>query len=191
MSVYIVRRRRRRLDRPAASAAWSRDAIDWHWIFFINMPIGVVTCVLGRALIEESEGIGLDQGVDVARLGRRHRRADARRLRHRQDQRLRLGLGPHARPSAARALALLVAFLVARGARARTRSCRCASCACAASRASSVVRGLLASGMFSTFFLGALYLEHVRGYGALRTGLAFLPADARRRRALGRRRPRA
>jgi MFS family permease len=40
---------------------------------------------------------------------------------------------------------------------------------------SSVVRGLLASGLFSTFFLGALYLERVRGYSALKTGVAFLP----------------
>lgn len=40
---------------------------------------------------------------------------------------------------------------------------------------SSVVRGLLVTGMYSTFFLGTLYLEHVRHFGALQTGLAFLP----------------
>ena len=39
----------------------------------------------------------------------------------------------------------------------------------------SVVRGFLVTGMFSTFLLGALYLERVRGFGALQTGLAFLP----------------
>ena len=50
----------------------------------------------------------------------------------------------------------------------------------------SVVRGLLASGLFSTFFLGALYLERVRGYSALRTGMAFLPLTLVGRRALGR-----
>jgi MFS family permease len=41
--------------------------------------------------------------------------------------------------------------------------------------ASSVVRGFLVTGMFSTFLLGVLYLQHVHGYGALATGLAFLP----------------
>src|SRR5204862_3688676 len=41
------------------------SSIDWHWIFFINVPIGVVTWVLGRALIEESEGIGLAEGGDL------------------------------------------------------------------------------------------------------------------------------
>jgi MFS family permease len=41
--------------------------------------------------------------------------------------------------------------------------------------ASSAVRGLVVTGMYSTFFLGALYFQHVRHYGALSTGLAFLP----------------
>src|SRR5205814_6408806 len=39
----------------------------------------------------------------------------------------------------------------------------------------SVIRGFLVTGMYSTFFLGTLYLEHVRHYGALQTGAAFLP----------------
>ena len=40
---------------------------------------------------------------------------------------------------------------------------------------SSVVRGFLVTGMYSTFFLGTLYLERILHYGALQTGLAFLP----------------
>jgi MFS family permease len=39
----------------------------------------------------------------------------------------------------------------------------------------SLVRALLVMGMYSTFFIGALYLEHVRHYSALETGAAFLP----------------
>src|SRR6202012_5807891 len=59
-----------------------------------------------------------------------------------------------------------------------TRCSRSGSSACrgaAARAASSVVRGFLVTGMFSTFLLGVLYLQHVHGYGALLTGLAFLP----------------
>jgi MFS family permease len=41
--------------------------------------------------------------------------------------------------------------------------------------ATSVVRGFLITGMYSTFFIGVLYLEHVRGYSTLTTGLSFLP----------------
>ena len=41
--------------------------------------------------------------------------------------------------------------------------------------ASSVIRGLLITGMFASFFIGVLYLEHIRGFGVLQTGVAFLP----------------
>jgi MFS family permease len=41
--------------------------------------------------------------------------------------------------------------------------------------ATSVVRGLSFSAMFSVFFFGALYMEKVLGYGPLQTGVAFLP----------------
>jgi MFS family permease len=43
---------------------------------------------------------------------------------------------------------------------------------------SSLVRGLLVTGMYSSFFLGSLYLERVLGYDAIDTGLAFLPLTA-------------
>src|SRR6185436_8298883 len=39
----------------------------------------------------------------------------------------------------------------------------------------SLVRGFLVTGMYSTFFLGTLYLEQVRHFSALETGAAFLP----------------
>jgi hypothetical protein len=40
---------------------------------------------------------------------------------------------------------------------------------------SSVVRAMMGMGMYGSFFLGALYLERVQGYGTVRTGEAFLP----------------
>ena len=40
---------------------------------------------------------------------------------------------------------------------------------------SSLVRGMLVTGMFSAFFLGSLFLERVLGYNAIQTGLAFMP----------------
>src|SRR5882757_9316084 len=41
------------------------QSLDWHWIFFVNVPIGIFAFVLGSALIVENEGIGLSGGVDV------------------------------------------------------------------------------------------------------------------------------
>ena len=40
---------------------------------------------------------------------------------------------------------------------------------------SSVVRAMMGMGMYGSFFLGALYLERVQGYGTVATGEAFLP----------------
>ncbi len=38
--------------------------LSWHWIFFVNVPIGIATLVLGRFLIVENVGLGIRQGVD-------------------------------------------------------------------------------------------------------------------------------
>src|SRR6476646_6033310 len=40
------------------------EAISWHWIFFVNLPIGAVTYFLGRALIAENEGLAGGGRID-------------------------------------------------------------------------------------------------------------------------------
>jgi len=149
------------------------ETVNWHWIFFINIPIGVITLLLGRALLEESEGIGLDKGIDV--VGSVTVTAA-----------LMLGIyaivttpehgwgSAHTLVYGGASLVLLAGFLILQARLANPimplRILRVPGLA-----STSVVRGLLATGLFSTFFLGALYLERVRGYSALRTGVAFLP----------------
>src|SRR5215210_5601505 len=41
------------------------DLINWHWIFFINVPLGFVVAYLARRLVEDRPGIGLDKGADL------------------------------------------------------------------------------------------------------------------------------
>src|SRR2546426_6338066 len=41
------------------------EAINWHWIFFVNLPIGVATALLALRLVEDREGIGLREGADI------------------------------------------------------------------------------------------------------------------------------
>src|SRR3954452_16881182 len=41
------------------------QAINWHWIFLINVPLGIVTAVLAKRLVDDSPGIGLSRGADV------------------------------------------------------------------------------------------------------------------------------
>src|SRR4051795_2094414 len=41
------------------------QSISWHWIFFVNIPIGIATAVLATRLVEKDKGIGLSRGADV------------------------------------------------------------------------------------------------------------------------------
>jgi EmrB/QacA subfamily drug resistance transporter len=147
--------------------------VSWHWIFFINLPVGVATFWLGAVLIDETEGLGLRQGVDVVGsilvtaamvLGvysivtaAQYGWASAHTI----------GFG-------AASAVLLISFVVLEGRIANpimpVRILRIRSLIGA-----SVARAMLATGMFATFFLGTLYLQQVRGYSAVETGLAFLP----------------
>jgi EmrB/QacA subfamily drug resistance transporter len=149
------------------------QAINWHWIFFINLPIGVLTLVLGWVLIEENHGIGVRQGVDVLgsilitsamMLGVY---AIVQSADHGWWSAPTAGLGG--------AAALLLAAFLALEARLRNpimplRIFRLRSLA-----GSSAARAMLAPGMFSSFFFGTQYLQHILSYGAVGTGLAFLP----------------
>jgi EmrB/QacA subfamily drug resistance transporter len=148
--------------------------INWHWIFFINLPIGVATMLLGWWLIEEHEGLGLSRGVDVAGSIL----VSAAMM-----------LGVYAIVTAAEtgwtsvhtlgfggvAILLLCAFFVLE-ARLENPIMPLRILRLRSLTGASAARALVATGMFTTFFLGALYLQHVRGYSAFTTGLAFLPS---------------
>src|ERR671911_487564 len=41
------------------------ETINWHWIFFVNAPIGVATALLAIRLVPEREGLGLAAGADL------------------------------------------------------------------------------------------------------------------------------
>ena len=68
------------------------QAISWHWIFFINVPIGIATGVFAMRLLPRERGVGAGQGADALGAAADHRRADARRVHDRQARRrVRLG----------------------------------------------------------------------------------------------------
>src|SRR5919112_676908 len=41
------------------------QSINWHWIFFVNIPIGIVTALLAVRLLERDRGVGFAGGADV------------------------------------------------------------------------------------------------------------------------------
>jgi EmrB/QacA subfamily drug resistance transporter len=149
------------------------QSLSWHWIFFVNVPIGVFAFVLGSVLIEENRGIGLAGGVDVAgsilitlatMLGAF---AIVKSTEYGLLSARTLGVG-------GAALLLLGAFFWLES-RISNPIMPLRILRLRMLMGSSLVRGLLVTGMFSAFFLGALYLERVLGYDAIDTGLAFMP----------------
>jgi EmrB/QacA subfamily drug resistance transporter len=147
--------------------------LSWHWNFFINLPIGIAAFVLGSRLIDENEGIGLRQGVDV--LGAFLVTAGLMVGVYAIVTSPQYGWGSiHTLGLLAVALVTLAAFFVVES-RVKSPMMPLRILRIRTLIGSSVVRGFLITGMFASFFLGALYLQRVRGYSPLETGLAFLP----------------
>jgi EmrB/QacA subfamily drug resistance transporter len=148
--------------------------INWHWIFFINLPIGVATMLLGWWLIEEHEGLGLSRGVDV--IGSLLVSAATVIGIYAIVTAAEMGwTSAHTLGFGGAAIALLAAFFVVE-ARIENPILPLRILRLRSLTGASAARGLVATGMFTTFFLGALYLQHVKGYSAFNTGLAFLPS---------------
>jgi EmrB/QacA subfamily drug resistance transporter len=149
------------------------QALSWHWIFFVNLPIGALTFALGRALIPADEHDRPSGRVDwlgsllvtASLMSAIYAIVEA--SGHGWTSSVVVGFGSLA--------AVLMAAFLAVEARIENPILPLRILRVRGLLSSSVVRGFLVTGMYSTFFLGTLYLEHVLHYGALQTGLAFLP----------------
>jgi len=150
------------------------QAINWHWIFFINIPIGIATAFYATRLIERDEGIGFDQGADIP---------GAVLI----TSSLMLGVYTIVKPAAEKgwgagetllfgaiSLLLLAAFVL-REAKAGTPLIPLRIFRSRNVTGANLVQVLTVAGMFGMFFLGSLYLQRVLGYDALKIGFAFLP----------------
>jgi EmrB/QacA subfamily drug resistance transporter len=143
------------------------EAISWHWIFFVNVPIGVVAGALAIRKVPGERGIGLKEGADV--LGAALVTTG-----------VMLGVyaivetGVHTLVVGAVAVALLAGFVARQATTANPllplRILRNRNVAGA-----NLIQILMVAGMFGMFFLGALYLEKVLHYDPLQIGLGFLP----------------
>jgi MFS family permease len=149
------------------------EALSWHWVFFVNLPIGAATFAAAYLLIRSDGGLGIGHGVDwagsllVTTSLMSAIYAIVQATAHGWTSATVLGMG-------GLAIALMAAFVAVESRIANPilpfRILRLRGLVNA-----SLVRSFLVTGMYSTFFLGTLYLEHVRHYSALQTGAAFLP----------------
>jgi EmrB/QacA subfamily drug resistance transporter len=150
------------------------QAINWHWIFFVNLPIGIATAVLAVRVVPRDRGTGLGQGADVA---------GALLI----TGAMMLGVFTIVKPASedgwlagrtlafgAISVALLAGFIV-RQLTARNPLMPLRILAARKIAGANLIQMLGVAGMFGMFFLGALYLRRILGYSPLQIGLAFLP----------------
>jgi EmrB/QacA subfamily drug resistance transporter len=149
------------------------DAISWHWIFLINLPIGIAVAYLAKRLVANPDGIGLSEGADFpgALLLTSSLMLGVFTILQIEDW----GWGDSRTLILSAISAVLLALFIFRQARIANplmplRLFRSRNVA-----GSNVLQALLVAGMFGMFFLGALYLQRVLDYTPLQVGFAFLP----------------
>jgi len=149
------------------------DAMSWHWIFFVNIPIGIVAAIAAMRLVPDSVGLGLREGADV--LGALLIVAAVMLGVYTIVKAEHYGFGSaHTLGLGAVALALLVGFVF------RQRHAEKPLLPLRVFRSRNVtganlVQISMIAGMFGLFFLGTLYMQLVLSYTPLQIGLAFMP----------------
>ena len=149
------------------------QALNWHWIFFVNLPIGVATGFFATRLLPNDKGVGLDQGADL--LGALLLVGSLMLAVYTIVEAGHFGWGSaHTLGLGAVAVALMAGFILRQSRAAnpliplrifRNRSVTVAN----------TIQMLFVAGLFGMFFLGALQMQRVLGYDAIEVGLAFLP----------------
>ncbi len=152
------------------------DTLSWQWIFFVNIPIGLIALLAALRIVPESRIQTAQRTFDLAGAftvtaglvvfvyaiigAQSHGWGSARTL----------GLS-------AVAIALLAAF-VAIESRSRFPLMRLGIFRVRALAVSDSALLLVMSGMFAMFFFASLYVQEILGYSPLKAGLAFLPVTA-------------
>ena len=151
------------------------DTLNWHWIFLVNVPIGILVAVLARSVVPETlvrRRTGrLDVGgaltVTASLMLAVYAIVNGNQVGWTSARTLALLAG---------AGALFVSFLVIE-ARASAPLMPLGLFRLRNLATANLVGVLWAAAMFAWFFLSALYLQLVLGYSPLQVGLAFVPAN--------------
>jgi EmrB/QacA subfamily drug resistance transporter len=149
------------------------DNINWHWIFYVNVPVGVVGIVVARFFISESRDTSHEQSIDLPGLvtsglallalsyalieGNKHGWMSAEIL----------GLFAGA--------AVLLASFVLLEMRQRLPMLDLSLFRIGSFAGANLVAMLVSLGMFGVFFFVSLYVQNVLGYSPTKAGAIFLP----------------
>lgn len=148
------------------------QSLNWHWIFAVNIPIGIVAYASARRIIADSPGIGFREGADIA--GAAFLTTALMLAVYAVVEVPQTSISLRTLIAAGLSMVLLAAFIV------RQRSVEKPLLPLGIFRKpnltwSNVLQIVIVTGLYAFFFLYALYLRGVMHYDAIGTGLAFLP----------------
>ena len=149
---------------------------SWPWIFFVNVPVGVVAFVLSLRLIPESRDEHARRAFDVG--GAISVTGGLMALVYAIVNAETDGWGSPVTIGAFAVSSVLLASFVLIELRSKAPLVRLSIFRVRSLLTANVVMLLVASGMFAMFFFNTLYIQRVLGYGPLEAGLAFLPFTA-------------
>jgi EmrB/QacA subfamily drug resistance transporter len=149
------------------------DLLSWEWIFFINVPVGVLAVAAALRFVPESRDESAHRAFDLA--GATTVTTGLVALVYGIVKAQEYGWGSTRTMGTLALAALLLAAFVAIERRSAAPLVRLSMFRTRTLTAANVSMMLVASGMFSMFFFASLYVQEVLGYSPLKAGLAFLP----------------
>jgi EmrB/QacA subfamily drug resistance transporter len=150
------------------------EAINWHWIFFVNVPIGLATLYAAVRLLDESRSTEKFESSDVT--GGILITAGLSLSVYTIVQAVEHGWGSgRTLTLSGVSLALILAF-VWREAKARSPLVPLGIFRAHNVGWANLIQTLMVAGFAGVFFLGALYMQNVLRYSVMEVGFAFLPA---------------
>ena len=151
------------------------DTLNWHWIFLVNVPVGILVVVLSLLLIPAARVPTAAQRLDIA--GAVTVTASLMIAVYAIVNGNQVGWLSAQTLGLLAVSAVLLAVFLAIEARAHSPLMPLSLFRLRNVSTANVVGVLWAAAMFAWFFLSALYLQLVLGYSPLQVGLAFLPAN--------------
>jgi EmrB/QacA subfamily drug resistance transporter len=152
------------------------DLASWRWVFFVNLPVGVITVVMALRFVAESRVEMARRSLDLA--GATTVTAGLVVLVYAIVKAQSFGWGSARTLGLGAVAVVLLAAFVAIESRSAAPLMRLNIFRVRSLAVADLVLLLLASGMFGMFFFASLYIQQILGYSPLKAGLAFLPVTA-------------
>ncbi len=149
------------------------DNINWHWIFYVNIPVGVVGIIVSRLVITESRDTSHEQSIDVPGLVTSSGALLA--LSYALIEGNRHGWGSPEIVGLFVGAAVLLAVFIRLELRQRLPMLDLGLFKIGAFAGANIVAMLVSLGMFGVFFFVSLYVQNVLGYSPTKAGAIFLP----------------